>query len=292
MMMKILVNGSMQDERDAVISVYDHGFLYGLGLFETFRTYDGRPFLLEEHLTRLHEGCQVLGIPWQADLQQVREDVERLLRANGLKDAYVRYSVSAGDHGLGLAGRLEAEPSIIVYMKPLSPVKSWYASGRPLQLLQTVRPTPETDRRLKSFQYMNGWLAKRELMSYPWAERAEGVQVNERGELTEGIVSNLFFVREGVIHTPSLDTGVLPGVTRAFVLGLAREAGLEAVEGSYQAKELLAAEEIFVTNSILEIVPVNQVYLSDGTSVSLPTPVPGSITRRLMELYGAYTHVA
>lgn len=289
-MMKIMVNGSLLDEQDAVVSVYDHGFLYGLGLFETFRTYDGRPFLLEQHLNRLHEGCQVLGIPWQADIHRVREDVERLLQANGLKDAYIRYSVSAGDHGLGLASRLEAKPSIIIYIKPLSLAESWYTFGRPIQLLQTVRPTPETDRRLKSFQYMNGWLAKRELMSYAWAEQAEGIQLNERGELTEGIVSNLFFVRDGILHTPSLDTGILPGVTRAFVLALAREAGLEAVEGLYRVEDLLAAEEIFLTNSILEIVPVSKVYLSEGTCVESGLSVPGSSTKRLMELYSVYTH--
>jgi len=284
--MKILVNGQLLEDHEATVSAYDHGFLYGLGLFETLRTYGGRPFLLDQHLARLNEGCHILGIPHVAEQSRVREEIARLLSVNGMQDAYIRYSVSAGVHELGLVRAFTSEPTVVIYMKPLSMVEEWYTSGRPVQLLRTVRPIPETRWRLKSFQYMNGWLAKRELMNYPWAQEAEGIQLNERSELTEGIVSNLFFVKDQVLHTPSLATGVLPGVTRDYVMRLASDIGCDVVEGEYCSEELLEADEIFLTNSIQEIVPVREVYLPDGSSTVLSNRVPGAITSQLMRLYG------
>lgn len=282
----ISMNGQLVNDHEAKVSAYDHGFLYGLGLFETFRTYDGEPFLLDQHLDRLNDGCSVLGISHMAEPDQVRKEVARLLGANGLKDAYIRYSVSAGVHELGLAGALTAEPTIVIYVKPLTLRSDWYKSGRPVQMLDTVRPLPETRWRLKSFQYMNGWLAKRELMTYPWAKEAEGVQLNERSELTEGIVSNLFFVKAGKLHTPSIATGVLPGVTRAYVLRLSHHLGIATDEGEYTCDDLIGADEIFLTNSIQEIAPVSEVYMTDGSKHLPSMPVPGPVTSQLMKRYG------
>lgn len=284
--MKIMVNGRLVSEHEAQVSAYDHGFLYGLGLFETFRTYQGQPFLLEEHLNRLAEGCRLLGIPHAVDPSYVRQDIQRLLEVNGLTDAYIRYSVSAGVHELGLVKSLEADPTVIIYVKPLAAKGAWYTRGRPIQCLETVRTTPETKVRLKSFQYMNGWLAKQELQRYPWASEAEGIQFNERGELTEGIVSNLFMVRDQQLLTPSLDTGALPGITRSYVLRLASKHGMHIEEGIYGLQDLLEADEIFLTNSIQEIVPVSEVFLVDGSSKRPASQVPGSITKLLMDHYG------
>jgi len=284
--LKISVNGKIVDRREAVVSVYDLGFLYGLGLFETFRTYDGRPFLLERHLDRLNDGCRVLGIPHTADYESVGEQIARLLEVNGLKDAYIRYSVSAGAQDVGLPQTLPEQPTVVIYVKPLSLVREWYEKGRPVQILRTVRPLPETSRRLKSFQYMNGWLAKRELSGCAWAREAEGVQLNERSELTEGIVSNIFFVRDGVLCTPSLATGVLPGVTRDYVLRLSAHLGIRSAEGGYRLDDLLDADEIFLTSSIQEIVPVREVFLPDGKVGKRLTQIPGPVTARLMNRYG------
>lgn len=284
--MIISINGRLADEREAVISAYDHGFLYGLGLFETFRTYNGRAFLLEQHLARLHEGCALLGIPHQAEPEDVQAEIDRLLAVNGLQEAYIRYSVSAGKQDLGLAQTLPDQPTVVIYIKPLTIVNKWYETGRPIQLLRTIRPKPETTVRLKSFQYMNGWLAKRELAGYAWAHEAEGVQANERGELTEGIVSNIFFVRKDRLHTPSLAAGALPGITRSYVLRLAAHLGIPAEEGMYTFDDLLQAEEVFLTNSIQEIVPVCTIYDPDGRRTRLPSAVPGPITSALMRGYG------
>jgi len=280
-----MVNGQLMEAGEAVVSAYDYGYLYGLGLFETFRTYQGHPFLLKEHIARMNEGCAMLGIPYAADLDEVREQLAALLQANQLEDASIRYSVSAGSHEVGLVGQLTAPPTVVIYVKRLSLTEKWYREGRPVQLLRTIRPTPETRWRLKSFQYMNGWLAKQELAGYPWASEAEGIQVNEHQVLTEGIVSTVLFIRGGIVCTPSLESGALPGITRSQVLKLAELAGLETEEGLYRLDDLGEAEEMFLTNSVQEIVPVSQIYRVDGSVQQLKTGVPGPVTLRLMQLY-------
>ena len=259
------LNGVCIEEDKAVVSVFDHGLLYGLGLFETFRTYNGVPFLLSRHLERLAEGCLQLGIRYQPEEGQVKLHVRELLEANGLADGYVRFSVSAGSQPLGLPVSAYTEPNIIVYIKPL-PLNSLPVS-KPLQLLKTRRNTPEGLVRLKSFHYMNNVLGRREMSAYSWAGGAEGLFMNGEGFVAEGIVSNLFFAANGSLFTPSLDTGILPGITRGHVLSLAKKAGMSVREGKYHLEELLNADEIFMTNSIQEIVPVHSIYDEHGAQV-------------------------
>ncbi|MGG6312089.1 aminotransferase class IV [Paenibacillus macerans] len=290
------VNGMPTPLAEAVIPVMDHGFMYGIGLFETFRTYGGRPFLLERHLRRLHEGCRALGIGYEADQARIVAEIAELLELNGLAEGYIRYTVTAGEGPLGLPAGDYAEPTVIVYVKALpEPGASLYAYGKPLWKLATRRNTPEGDVRFKSLHYMNNLLAKRELgrlerearesgavmrqapvprnsaeradaqnaASSPHAHHpltfaapAEGLLLTAEGWLAEGIVSNLFFVQDGRLHTPDIGTGILPGITRALVLELAAEQGLAPEEGRYAWDRLLQADEIFLTNSIQEIVPV------------------------------------
>lgn len=191
------VNGVLTEAADAVIHVSDHGFLYGMGLFETFRTYKGVPFLLDRHLNRLAEGCQMLGIPFQPDKGQLTAHVQSLMAANSLNEAYIRYTVSAGEEVLGLPSGDYTRPNHILFAKPLpathtETVGTTVASA--LQLLRTPRNTPEGEIRLKSLHYMNNILAKRELQQYAAAvqHRAEGMMLTADGFLAEGMVSNLF----------------------------------------------------------------------------------------------------
>lgn len=288
--MNIYINGNIIAEDKAVVSVYDHGFLYGIGLFETFRTYGGQPFLLKEHQERLTYGCEQLGIDYVPKAGEWEAIVEALLQANGLADAYLRFTVTAGEDILGLPAGDYKKPQLIVYVKGL-PAKDpeLYRRGKPLQLLSIPRNTPEGNIRFKSLHYMNNILAKRELKQYAWAGGAEGLQVDRRGFLAEGIVSNLFFIKKHRLHTPSLDTGILPGITRAFVLELAKECGLELEEGLYPWATLLQADEVFITNSIQEIVPITTLYDLAGHSSQVSGGVAGVITGKLMELYGNYT---
>jgi 4-amino-4-deoxychorismate lyase len=282
--MIISLNGRFMEEKEAVVSVYDHGFLYGMGLFETFRTYNGQAFLLEEHISRLTQGCNELGISFQPDIQKLRKNVEYLLQANKLSDGYFRYTITAGMSIFGLPGEENYEhPTEILYVKALPERNDkLYETGKPLQLLKLARNTPEGMYRLKSLHYMNNILAKRELAAYPWATGAEGLMLTDEGYVSEGIVSNVFFVREGVLYTPSLDTGCLPGVTRQFVIKLAQQLDIAVEEGLYTWNDLISSDEIFVTNSIQELVPISCLYRPDGALIQMTSKRQ---TKRLIAQY-------
>jgi 4-amino-4-deoxychorismate lyase len=282
----IYVNGFVIEEEKAVVSVYDHGFLYGIGLFETFRTYRGSSFLLEEHVRRMASGCEQLGIAYRPDASEWQAIVTELLEENGLRDAYIRFTVTAGNDALGLPAGLYDKPNVVVYIKAL-PARNddLFCAGKPLQLLQLKRNTPEGAGRLKSLHYMNNILAKRELVQYPWATQAEGLFTDARGFLAEGIVSNLLFIAQGRLCTPSLDTGILPGITRAFVLCLAEQAGIATEEGLYTWDDLLAADEVFVSNSIQEIVSISLLWDMAGNETPVGSGSVGELTGKLMRLY-------
>lgn len=283
--MQIALNGVLHPAKTAVISVYDHGFLYGMGLFETFRTYGGSPFLLEEHLERLVRSCEELDIRYEPDEPGLRDLIRRLLHANGLEDAYFRLSISAGDQGLGLPGECYDQPAEIMYVKPLPPSLQPWEAGRGLQLLNARRNTPETETRLKSFHYMNSILGKRELARYPWAQGAEGLFLDDCGFISEGTASNLFFVHQGELYTPALDTCILPGITRNWVLHTALANGLPVEEGFFSWEMLLEADEIFLTNSIQGIMPVTRLYDPQGARIAVGGGTAGDITGRLWHMY-------
>lgn len=292
--MKLLLNGAMVDGQQAVVSVYDHGFLYGMGLFETFRTYGGMPFLLERHLRRLAEGCKLLGIEYIPDEAKLREQIAELLEANKLEDedAYIRLTVSAGPEALGLPTGDYTSPNVVIYMKELPPRNAEaYLKGKSLQLLRTPRNTPESDIRLKSFHYMNNIGAKRELLGYPWAQGAEGLFLDGRGFAAEGIVSNLFLIRNDVCCTPHLDTGILPGITRMYVMELAAVLGLPVEEGWYSWDDVKTSDELFVTNSIQELVPISCCYDQQGTQTLIGNMYGGAghWTHKLIEQYNRAT---
>lgn len=284
--MKIGLNGSVLEASEAVISVYDHGFLYGMGLFETFRTYEGRPYLLDRHLNRLHSGCKQLGIRYFADSERVRSWVKELLEANGLKDGYVRMTVSAGEAELGLPTGDYEQPNVLMLVKALPSVNdAVHMCGRELRLLQTRRNTPEGDVRFKSLHYMNNIIAKRELLASGASPGSEGLMLSREGWLAEGIVSNLFFMKDNVVYTPDIASGILPGITRGRVLELAQSAGYQTEEGFYQWEQLQAADEIWLTNSIQELVPVTTLSASSGKHTIIGDGEAGIATRQLLSLY-------
>ncbi|AFC33690.1 4-amino-4-deoxychorismate lyase [Paenibacillus mucilaginosus 3016] len=284
--MKIDLNGQLIEEGQAVVSVYDHGFLYGMGLFETFRTYGGRPFLLEWHLERLAAGCAELDMAFVPDPGGLRRRIARILEDSGLEDAYFRYTVTAGSGALGLPAEPYGQLTEVLYAKPLPPADpEVYRSGRGLQRLALPRSTPEGRTRLKSLHYMNNILAKQEMRKYPWARSAEGLFLDGQGRLCEGIVSNVFFVRKGAIHTPAPETGLLCGITRRFVLSLAGELGIPVHEGFYDWEDLQQADEAFLTNSIQEIVPVTVLWDGQGGQSGIGGGCIGPVTERLLLAY-------
>lgn len=290
--MKIALNGTVMESGEAVISIYDHGFLYGMGLFETFRTYGGRPYLLKQHMERLTAGCEAIGIRYNPDLNALQAMITTLLEANGLNEGYIRLTVTAGIGELGLPSSDYDQPTELMLVKALPPHNErLYEEGKELRLLRTVRNTPEGAIRLKSLHYMNNIIAKRELLESGASASAEGLMVSHEGLLAEGIVSNLFFVQEDIIYTPSTDIGILPGITRQRVIELARERGYTVREGHYMYDELLAAEEVWLTTSIQELVPVTRLTDEAGSSVTVGNGSAGPVLRELLLAYREDTEV-
>ena len=285
--MKLWWNGTIIDETEAVIPITDHGFLYGIGLFETFRTYGGgRAFRLDRHVERLRAGCEELRIAYAPDAEAIREAVMETLRANGLEDGYVRWSVSAGSAPLGLPSAAGyAAPNVIIMAKSLPPEN---ASPKELHLLKLPRSGPEGGAvRRKSFHYMNNILGKWELAARTSSSQAEGLFADGQGTLVEGIVSNVFWAKDGTLFTPSIDTGCLPGITRDVIIELARASGLSVVEGRFGWGRIAGADEAFVTNSVQEATPVGALFDSDGVERARWNAWP--IAERLRQAYRGLT---
>ncbi len=251
--MFINVNGELVDEKSAVIPAYDHGYLYGVGVFETFRTYNGHPFLFEDHYNRLCDSLNELQIALPYTKEGLLFEIRRTIDVNGITDAYVRLNVSAGEGEIGLRTDPYFSPTVIIYVKEI---------GEPVRkekrgvILSLRRNTPEGPVRLKSHHYLNNILAKREVGNDP---SVEGIFLSQRGKLAEGIVSNLFWFKNGILYTPDLTTGILNGITRQYVMDVARKKGILVREGNFEKKEILEADEVFVTNSIQEIVPLSKI---------------------------------
>lgn len=249
--MFIYVNGQFVSKEEARISPFDHGFLYGMGVFETFRVYSGHPFLLDDHLDRLNRSLAELSIMHCFKRGEMDTILQDLLKINHLTDAYIRLNVSAGIGDVGLQVEPYNEPNILIFPKQLPPAGE--LSEKKAVLLKLRRNSPEGNERIKSHHFMNNILAKREIGN---AADIEGIFRTEDGYLAEGIVSNIFWIKGNVLYTPSVQTGILNGITRQFVIELAKKHNLCVKEGLYLLKDVLEADEIFVTNSIQEIVPI------------------------------------
>ncbi|MBT2729384.1 aminodeoxychorismate lyase [Bacillus sp. ISL-75] len=274
--MVIYLNGQFLKKEDAMISPLDHGFLYGMGLFETFRVYEGFPFLLDDHLTRLNQGLEVLNINYRFHREETNRILQDLLKINNLSNAYIRLNVSAGIGDVGLQVEPYKEPNILIFPKPLP--LAGELSEKKAVLLKLRRNSPEGIERVKSHHFMNNILAKREIGN---AADIEGIFRTEDGYLAEGIVSNIFWVKGNVLYTPSVQTGILNGITRQFVIELAKKHNLCVKEGLYLLKHVLEADEMFVTNSIQEIVPITSF---EGHQL------PGKQGQVVQQLHREYRH--
>ncbi|QOR66732.1 aminodeoxychorismate lyase [Cytobacillus suaedae] len=272
--MYIYLNGEYVKQEEAKISPLDHGYLYGLGVFETFRTYDGHPFLLDDHLARLKEALKELQIDYSPTREDVKSIVDLLLKRNNLEDAYIRFNVSAGVGEVGLQVDVYKDPTVIVFIKPLP--KLVEGIEKEAIILEQRRNSPEGATRLKSHHYLNNVIGKREAGGNP---TVEGVFLTKEGYLAEGVTSNLFWVKNGKLFTPSVETGILDGVTRRFILELATHHGIKSEMGYYQSEEIEVCDEAFITNSVQEIVPLSKI-----NNISLPGN-KGIVTIQLQKLY-------
>ncbi|KYD05596.1 Aminodeoxychorismate lyase [Bacillus atrophaeus] len=274
--MIIYLNGQFIEEKEASLSPFDHGFLYGIGVFETFRLYEGRPFLIEWHLERLERATKDLQIKHRITKDELTDMLDNLLRLNHIEDgnARVRLNISAGVSTKGFTAQTYENPTVLCFVNPLNP------ENLPVQkegkVLTIRRNTPEGQFRLKSHHYLNNMYAKQELGNDP---RYEGIFLTEDCAVAEGIISNIFWSKGKCIYTPSLDTGILDGVTRRFVIEKMEKLGAEVKTGRFRLESLLTADEAWMTNSVLEIVPFSKIEETAFPGVS------GEMTGFLQELY-------
>lgn len=268
------MNGEFVKADELRISPFDHGFLYGLGFFETFRTYDGHPFLLNEHLKRLQHALDEFQIEMTLKAPKLSAIIRELNARNGDSDGYFRLNVSAGVHDIGLAPSAYEEPTIILFRKALP--LTVRGKEKTAIWLNTRRNTPESEIRHKSHHYANNVRARFEM---PSLAEQEGFFLSGNGYVAEGITSNVFWVHEDVLYTPSLKTGILAGITRDWVLQNAGKLNIHVVEGEFTPDLVEAADEVFITNAVQELVPIRKV----GTTCFKGND--GSIYTKLHELY-------
>jgi branched-chain amino acid aminotransferase len=278
----IYLNGQLIPRSKAKLSPFDHGFLYGYGLFETMRAYNGYIFRLDSHLTRLRFSAEILGLTYNVIASGAKQSLESAcmatLEANRLKDARLRLTISAGEGDMTPDPSTCSSPTVLVTTQnlvPLPPEK--YESGFKAALSSIRRNSQSPLSRLKSTCYMENILAR---MAARAAGCDESIFLNEQGYLAEGSSTNIFLVSHGELITPCFESGVLPGITREAVLEIARTSNLKATERWVQLNELIEAEEAFVTNSILELMPLVSV---EGRTIG--SGKPGKLTKELLAAY-------
>lgn len=247
-------NGKYMPSEEMRISPFDHGFLYGVGFFETFRTYEGKVFLFKAHMDRLREALLEYRIEMPYTDEAILEAVGKLDHLSGGTDGYFRLNVSAGVHDIGLSPSEYKEPNVILFRKELSVAPR--GTEKEAVFLQTPRNLPESGVRRKSHNFLNNVRGRLEL---PSLKEKEGIFLTKEGYVAEGVTSNVFWMKDGELFTPSIDTGILPGTTRAYMIQLANEIGIAVHEGCFDKKEVENADEAFVSNAVQEIVPLRKI---------------------------------
>ena len=277
--LKIYISGQLYDKDDAKISVYDHGLLYGDGVFEGLRSYGGRVFRLEEHLERLYNSAKAIWLEIPISRQEMAAAVNETLAANGLKDAYIRLVVTRGAGSLGLDPNKTADPQIIIIADKITLYPDeLYRDGLEIITVSTLRNHPAAlSPRIKSLNYLNNILAKIEGLQ---AGCIEALMLNIKGEVAECTGDNIFLVRDDVLLTPPIDAGILEGITRDAVMELARDAGREVREIPLTKHDVYIADECFLTGTAAEVIPVVKV-----DSRTIGTGKPGPATLDLKERF-------
>ena len=284
--MKIYLSGQLVDKEQAVVSVFDHGLLYGDGVFEGIRVYGGRVFLLKEHIDRLYESAKAIRLTIPLSPAEMIQATNDTVAANQISDGYVRLVVTRGVGSLGLDIRNTSHPQTIIIADTITLFPDEiYKNGMHLITASTIRNHPAAlPARIKSLNYLNNILAKIEGTD---AGSVETLMLNHKGEVAECTADNVFILKNGVLKTPSADAGILEGITRNAVLRLAREAGIPTLETTLIRHDLYVADEMFLTGTAAEVVPVVSLdgrIIGDGQ--------PGPITRRLLELFHEFTRRA
>ena len=276
---QVYINGKFYDQQDAKISVFDHGLLYGDGVFEGLRSYGGKVFRLEQHLDRLWDSARAILLEIPMSREEMGQAINESLVNNGIEDGYIRALVTRGAGTLGLDPNRTSDPQVVIIAQNIALYPDeFYESGLEIITVSVVRNHPEAlNPRIKSLNYLNNILAKIEGLR---AGCVEALMLNHRGEVAECTADNIFLVSDGALLTPSVDAGILEGITRDAVIELAKQASIEVREQTLSKHDVYTADECFLTGTAAEVVPVVKVdsrRIGDGK--------PGPITRDLKDRF-------
>ncbi len=277
--LKIYLDGKFVDEEEAKISVFDHGYLYGDGIFEGIRAYHNSVFRLQEHVDRLYDSAKAINLVIPVEKEQMSEIILDSCRQNGLKDAYIRVVVSRGKGDLGLDPRKCPVPTVACIASTISIYpEEMYEKGLEVITVPTRRNGPEgVNPRVKSLNYLNNIMAKIEANM---AGVPEAILLNQEGYVAECTGDNIFIVKNGILKTPATHLGILEGVTRNEVIAIARKEGIEVQETTFTRYDVFVADEVFLTGTAAELIPVVKVddrIIADGR--------PGPLFHKLLQQF-------
>ena len=272
----VYLNSALIPRSRAKVSALDYGFLYGLGLFETMRSYEGQVFRLESHLSRLSRSAELLGIP--VIISELRDAIRETLEANRLRNARIRVTISAGEGEMPPNAKTCRKPTVLVLAERYQPYpQEVYRRGFRAVISSIRRNSQSPLSGLKSSSYLESLLARQQA-----GEKGcdEAICLNEKGFLAEASMSNIFLVSEGILRTPGEESGILPGITRSVILELAGKLGINVLEENIRPIELFQAQEVFLTNSLIEVMPLTEI---EGKPVA--SGRPGALSERLLTEY-------
>lgn len=272
--MKIWTNGKFVDEKKAKISVLDRGFLYGDGLFETMRSYAGVIFKLDEHMARLFRSLKIMKFASPYTKKYLSDTVYSSLKINGLKSAYVRLAITRGEGKFGISYSDDFVSNVVIMAKRFEGYPDWmHFKGLKVKTASTRQNEYSPLAKVKSLNFTNYILARLEAKA---GGADEAILLNTKGHVAEAATSNIFLVKKNTIFTPSIDCGILPGITRGVIMKIAKSLRIKVKETHIRHRELINADEVFLTNSLAEVLPVIRV-----DSKKIGAGAPGEITRLL-----------
>ena len=271
----VYLDGEFVALKDAKVSILDRGFCYGDALFETMRAYSGKIFHLNSHLDRLERGAQSICLKLPMSRNELQDVLYQTLGKNNCPDAVIRMTLTRGEGILGKLWQTDTHPTLSVHVRPYSaPPDEWYQRGVPISLIPESAPKlGSLQEQVKSANYLNHILARKQAEE---SSSIEGIMLNEQGEVCDGTISNIFMIKEGLLSTPAVNGYVLAGITRQVILKLAAQTGIPCKERTLTGDELLQGDELFLTNTGWEILPVARI---DGKTVG--SGQPGPLTQAL-----------
>ena len=277
--MWVYLNGQFVEDDQARVSVFDRGFLFGDGVFETIRVFDSQLLFLNRHLQRLHHSCDCLNLSLPKPSPNWEILLKELVERNNLSHSMIRITLSRGVGDLGLEPLVSSNSTVVIFPRPIPQLtEDEKKYGVSLTIVQTRRqPSCALPSQIKSLNYLNNILAKQEARA---AHAFDGLLLNIEGFLAEATTSNFFFVKDKRLHTPSLECGILPGITREIVLELAKKEGIGIQEDAFRPEDLSDADEAFLTNTGFGVLPVNAMQAR-----SLSSSSEQSLTKTIQRLY-------